>query len=101
MSSVASIAPLSVHRDKMMTEKCLNRGKNRVIAMHRSNYGNSTNSRGANSTFSSSKKGNTVTYSSVVSSNIPLYESPEVRIWFFTYCRRFGCNKENFQNHPV
>ncbi|KAJ4793891.1 hypothetical protein LUZ62_045137 [Rhynchospora pubera] len=48
--------------------------------MKRSNYTKLTNSYGANSTFSASKKGNTMTCSSIISSNIPLYESPEVSL---------------------
>ncbi|KAF3326359.1 hypothetical protein FCM35_KLT07989 [Carex littledalei] len=78
MSLVAKIAPLCVHHEKTTTNKWQKRGKHRVFAMKRSNFANLPNSRGANSTFSSSTKGNTVYYSSIISSNIPLYESPEV-----------------------
>lgn len=78
MSLVAKIAPLCMHHEKTTTKKWQKRGKHQVFAMKRSNFANLPNSRGANSTFSSSTKGNTVNYSSIISSNIPLYESPEV-----------------------
>jgi hypothetical protein len=69
--------------------------------MKRSNFANLPNSRGANSTFSSSTKGNTVNYSSIISSNIPLYESPEVNLINYSLLLwKFGRKKENFQNHP-
>ncbi|KAJ1687118.1 hypothetical protein LUZ63_018508 [Rhynchospora breviuscula] len=78
MSLFATKPPLPVHHGTMKTETWQKRVKHQVIAMKRSNYTNLTNSYGANSTFSASNKGNTVTYSSIISSNIPLYESPEV-----------------------
>ncbi|KAJ4753121.1 hypothetical protein LUZ62_087526 [Rhynchospora pubera] len=76
MSLVAIRAPLRVHHGTIRQK----RGKHQVIAMKRSNYTKLTNSYGANSTFSASKKGNTMTCSSIISSNIPLYESPEVSL---------------------
>ncbi|KAJ4750590.1 hypothetical protein LUZ62_084995 [Rhynchospora pubera] len=76
--SLVATKPLRVHHGTIKTETWKKRGKHQVIAMKRSNYTNLPNSYAANSTFSASKKGNTVTYSSIISSNIPLYESPEV-----------------------
>ncbi|KAJ3673824.1 hypothetical protein LUZ60_005816 [Juncus effusus] len=77
MNHAMAITALAPSFANQRSTESLKWRRNRVVvkAMRRSNHLNFSNSRDSNSTFSSSTKGDIVTYSSIVSTNIPLYES--------------------------